>query len=157
MRNVGVPLRQYKKMRAGLSGRAFKTIEREHGRQVEASLSKRQLATAEDRRRWEFWNFPRPGPQRVWSCSNPVDYYLSMFSPDLIDLMVTKSNRYVEAEWALELSPNTRLRERRPTEAAEMQVFLAIQISLGLLKKPKISDYSLSKQSVTEFLPCHLP
>lgn len=64
-----------------------------------------------------------------------------MFSPDMIDLMVHKSNRYVEAVLVLELALNTHLREWKPTDVAEMQVFLALQISLGLLKKPKIVDY----------------
>lgn len=148
MRNVGVSLRQYMKMRAGLTGRAFKTTEWEHGHQVEARLSKRWLTTAEDRRWWSFETFPDlVHMERVQSHSDPVDYILSRLSIPTGMLRLSELLSYHRAiTWG---SKGPQMQQRCQ--------FSRSRDKLRTSEKSKTSDYSLSSQSlnISHAISCH--
>ncbi|XP_041949787.1 piggyBac transposable element-derived protein 4-like [Alosa sapidissima] len=91
---------------------------------------------------------PRPGPQRVWDCSDPYLFFKAFFSDCVIDLMVAETNRYAEALASTELASHSRLRDYKPTDRSEMEAFLAIQISMGLTRKPQIADYWSTQSSL---------
>ncbi|KAL2099554.1 hypothetical protein ACEWY4_003948 [Coilia grayii] len=85
---------------------------------------------------------PRPGPQRIWSSTDPHEFFSSFFSSEVVDLIVVETNRYIEAlVSSSELAINSRFRDFKKTDRAEIETFLAIQIWMGLLRKPQISDY----------------
>lgn len=105
------------------------------------SLYGRRLCAAVERKE-EFWNFPMPRPQQVWSSRDLVDYFLSVFTwhdqPE--------GDRNQQVCWGCAIlcscaTSTARLREGKCTDAAVMQVYLVIQIHVGLLKKQKISNY----------------
>ncbi|KAJ8352145.1 hypothetical protein SKAU_G00236210 [Synaphobranchus kaupii] len=111
------------------------------------SVTGRRVAIEDERRASEGRtlfddNNPRPGPQRVWSSNDPYDFLKSMFTDSVIDLMVTETNRYADQiHSASEMAPHARLRDFKPTNRAEMETYLGIQVSMGLIKKPQITDY----------------
>lgn len=74
--------------------------------------------------------------------SKPIEYYNLMVNDEVIQLMVTETNRNAEQTLAnRRLSRRSRLRNWKETDAVEMRKFLGLIIWMGLSSCPRISDY----------------
>lgn len=72
----------------------------------------------------------------------PVDYFKYFFPDDVFDIMTTNTNLY--ATQFLEnrnLGSFSRYHKWTETNAKEMQVYVALQIAMGINNKPEIPDY----------------
>ncbi|KAJ8334020.1 hypothetical protein SKAU_G00413390 [Synaphobranchus kaupii] len=68
--------------------------------------------------------------------------------------MVTETKTYVEAICAItEFGPHARLQNWKPVDEEEICVFLAIQMSMGMSNKPKLSDYWSSNSDSLNWTP----
>ncbi|XP_069108928.1 piggyBac transposable element-derived protein 4-like [Argopecten irradians] len=72
-----------------------------------------------------------------------LKYFESIVSPDVVEDIVTETNRY--ATQYLQNHPNlslhSRLRKWTPVSVAEMKVFLGMTIAMGLVKQASLHDY----------------
>ena len=78
--------------------------------------------------------------------ATPVDYF-DYFTTDqesnlnLIDKLVTETNRYAEQSIQQPISAHSRMNNWVPTDCSEMRAFIGVMMAMGLLKKPTIKSY----------------
>ena len=75
---------------------------------------------------------------------NPIDYFMLFFSEDIFQTMADQTNLY--ASQYLEtpdnfLKPASRLKTWSDTDVSEMKAFTAINMMMGLTRKPSIADH----------------
>ena len=72
----------------------------------------------------------------------PIDVYNALVTDDIVQLMVTETNRYAEQFLqAKHLKPKSRMHRWHATDATEMKKFLGILYTMGIVKKPFIENY----------------
>uniref|UniRef100_A0A1B6HG03 Uncharacterized protein n=1 Tax=Homalodisca liturata TaxID=320908 RepID=A0A1B6HG03_9HEMI len=74
--------------------------------------------------------------------SKPIDFFEQCLNADVIDLMVTETNRNAhDVISKLRLSRKSRLKDWRDTNPEEMKKFIGLLLYMGLVTLPRISDY----------------
>lgn len=72
----------------------------------------------------------------------PLSFLKLFVSDEFMEILVQQTNIYAERRSQSEnVSRNSRLKQWRPVNLAEMKVFLAIIISMGLVQKSDVQDY----------------
>jgi hypothetical protein len=85
-------------------------------------------------------NFP---PNAITS-KHPIEYFLTIFTEEIFQLMATETNRYATQffDSPVDFLPaNSRFLAWSETSADEMKAYVGLQILMGLCSKPKLSDY----------------
>lgn len=78
--------------------------------------------------------------------AKPVEYYNKYLNDDILDVMVTETNRNAtQVISKTRLNRSSRLRSWLPTNAAEMRKFVGLLLWMGLHPLPRISDYWCNK------------
>lgn len=77
------------------------------------------------------------------STNTPYDYYKLFVCDDIIQKMVTETNKYAEEYIRNKTNkkPKSRLHSWIPTDMEEMKRFLGVLMAMGLTKVPVINDY----------------
>jgi hypothetical protein len=78
--------------------------------------------------------------------ATPVDYFDYSTTDqennlNLIDKLVTETNRYAEQSIQQPISAHSRMNNWVPTDRSEMRAFIGVMMAMGLLKKPTIESY----------------
>lgn len=72
----------------------------------------------------------------------PLSFLKLFVSDEFMEILVQQTNIYAGRRSQSEnVSRNSRLKQWRPVNLAEMKVFLAIIISMGLVQKSDVQDY----------------
>lgn len=107
-----------------------------------------------------------PGPKRIPAGVNdPIDYVQLYINQQVIDLIVTETNRYATS-WIeshqdyLQRFPKSRVYrwiKVGNTTSDEIRAFLSVIINMGLIKKPSIESYynTSNKSQSTPWFPEH--
>lgn len=72
---------------------------------------------------------------------SPVEFFYIFFNDDVIDLIVTETNRYAQQKINAGIQQKSRLHRWKDTDAEEIKTFFAISLWMGLARFPKIVDY----------------
>ena len=76
--------------------------------------------------------------------SKPSEIFLSLITPQIIELMSDETNRYatqfLEHNQAT-LKPHSKVRRWSQTDPAEIRNFMGILLNMGLVRKPSTEDY----------------
>lgn len=75
-------------------------------------------------------------------------YFEFFWDSEILDLITTETNRYADQCSNTFLQRFSRLKEWKPTDNAEIMVFLALQILQGIINKPIIEWYWSRKDMI---------
>ena len=89
----------------------------------------------------------------------PTDYFSLYFDNDIIDYIVTETNRFADQFLEQnEITPSSRAQEWRETNPNEMRVFLAVLLYEGIIQKPVENWYWSKRNSIsTPFIKDLIP
>jgi len=76
--------------------------------------------------------------------SKPVDIFLSLVTPQIIELITDETNRYARQFLELNqhsLKPHSKFRKWTSTDPTEMRKFIGLLLNMGLVRKPSVEDY----------------
>ena len=88
---------------------------------------------------------------RIDDASDPLEFFKLFFTDELIDIIVTETNRYAGqflAENQGALKERSRAKEWKETDAKEIKVFLALLLMQGIVYKPDIEQYFSKRPSL---------
>ena len=101
--------------------------------------------------------FDRDTGPSISISSCPVDVFLSFFTPQLIDHIVTESNRYAAACLRVTHQGNGPVPEWS-TSAEEIRAYLGFSILMGITKLPDLYDYWSTTDTLHYFpIACRIP
>ena len=93
----------------------------------------------------------KPTPTGPENAVTPYDVFRLFVTDELIDLIVTETNRFAEqCIQATHVTRRSRLTMWTPTNADEMRKFLGLLIVMGLVRKPRMELY-WSKKSMYDY------
>jgi hypothetical protein len=75
------------------------------------------------------------------STKNPVDFFHLFVTEELLNEMVIETNRYADQKGKITQLPKARIKNWKNTNINEMKFFLGLQIWIGLVQMPKLSNY----------------
>ncbi|XP_071088552.1 piggyBac transposable element-derived protein 4-like [Haliotis cracherodii] len=84
-----------------------------------------------------------PGSRVITVAWKPVDYFLAYFPPSLFKRIAEETNRYASQFVAAnpKLPMFSRFQKYTPTNAEELMVFVALEMSMGMCVKADVSEY----------------
>ena len=90
-------------------------------------------------------DFQQPtGPALDMADKSPLDFFKLLVTDDMLDHVVEQTNIYAEQYISsTDLPPHSRVHgwSNKPHDRAELQKFLAITITMGLVNYPHMEDY----------------
>ena len=75
------------------------------------------------------------------STKKPVDFLNLFVTEELLNEMVIETNRYADQKGKITQLPKARIKNWKNTNINEMKFFLSLQILIGLVQIPKLSNY----------------
>lgn len=90
----------------------------------------------------EFTGLKRPAS----NAETPLECFLLLFTPELIDQVVTETNRYYQQEQLKKASPMP----WKDTKAEEIKAFFGIVLAMGLIKLPEVLFQRFSHKKQVE-------
>lgn len=86
----------------------------------------------------------------------PVDFFKLFLDDDTLELLVTETNRYAGQKKISNSLPRARIKKWKDTYKQEMEVFIGLQIWMGLVHLPRLADYwsgnTLYKNKVSQVM-----
>ncbi|XP_046561938.1 piggyBac transposable element-derived protein 4-like [Haliotis rubra] len=84
-----------------------------------------------------------PGSRAITVAWKPVDYFLAYFPPSMFTRIAEETNRYASQFVASnpKLPMFSRFQKYAPTNAEEVMVFVALEMSMGMCVKSDVSEY----------------
>ncbi|XP_067661331.1 piggyBac transposable element-derived protein 4-like [Haliotis asinina] len=84
-----------------------------------------------------------PGSRAITVAWKSVDYFLAYFPPSLFTRIAEETNRYASQFVAMnpKLPMFSRFQKYAPTNAEELMVFVALEMSMGMCVKADVSEY----------------
>lgn len=75
----------------------------------------------------------------------PYDFYRLLINDSILDLIVQETNRYATQCQAENVTPGSRIKSWKPTNAGEIEYFIGILMWMGLCQLPAITSYWSNK------------
>lgn len=72
---------------------------------------------------------------------SPVDFFNLFFNNDVVNLIVTETNRYAQQKISAGIQQKSRLQRWKDTNEDEIRIFFSLCLWMGLARFPKIVDY----------------
>lgn len=79
------------------------------------------------------------------STETPMDFFRLFLNTEDLELFVTETNRYEAQKRNANALPKARINRWKDTSIEEMEIFIGIQIWMGLVNMPRLADYWTSK------------
>ncbi|KAK9685450.1 Transposase IS4 [Popillia japonica] len=79
------------------------------------------------------------------STETPMDFFRLFLNTEVLEHCVTETNRYEAQKRNANALPKARINRWKDTSIDEMEIFIGIQIWMGLVNMPRLADYWTSK------------
>ncbi|KAJ8968491.1 hypothetical protein NQ314_002279 [Rhamnusium bicolor] len=82
----------------------------------------------------------------------PYDFYKLFVNDDIINLIVTETNRYAAQRIAKNVHPNARVKSWKPTNAEEIEKLLGTILWMGVCPYPQLQNYWLKDKIYNNYI-----